>query len=160
MLYDRYAAYLYGLCCRYVHDRSTAQDLMHDSMIRIYEVIGKWKPTGSLKSWISRIALNLVIDYLKKEKFLLYDDLSVVYNEREEDEVAAEDVKRLSFTEVLSLLERLSPAKRTIFNLYYVESCSHKEIAELLGIKEKTSSSILFKAREDLIGIIKKQNIK
>ena len=41
------------------------------------------------------------------------------------------------------------------FNLYYVENCTHREIASMLGIKEKTSSSILFKARTDLMNIIK-----
>ena len=48
-LYSRYASGLYGLCIRYVGDRELARDLMHDSFIKIYDTIGKYKPTGSLK---------------------------------------------------------------------------------------------------------------
>ena len=50
-LYTRYAAYLNALCFRYVGDREEARDLMHDGMIKIFDTIGKYRPTGSLKSW-------------------------------------------------------------------------------------------------------------
>ena len=44
----------------------------------------------------------------------------------------------------------MPPAKRVVFNLFCVEGYSHKDIAQMLDIKEKTSSSLLFKAREQL----------
>ena len=48
-MYTRYAGSLYAICIRYVGDRELARDLMHDSMIRIYDTIGKYRPTGTLK---------------------------------------------------------------------------------------------------------------
>jgi RNA polymerase sigma-70 factor (ECF subfamily) len=45
------------------------------------------------------------------------------------------------------MIADLPDTKRTVFNLFCLENYTHKEIAELLGIKEKTSSSILYKAR-------------
>ena len=48
------------------------------------------------------------------------------------------------------MVGELPQTKRIVFNLYCVEGYSHKEIAEMLDIKEKTSSSLLFKAREQL----------
>lgn len=45
---------------------------------------------------------------------------------------------------------RLPEGYRTIFNLYYVEGLSHREIADLLGIKERSSSSQLARARASL----------
>lgn len=153
MLYDKYAAYLYTLCCRYVSDKSMAQDLMHDSMIKIFGAIRQWRPTGTLKGWMARVTLNLVLDHLRREKSIIMEDFSTI--ETPTEEVDIEQVKSLSFDEILSLMERLSPMKRVVFNLYYVENCTHREIASMLGIKEKTSSSILFKARTDLMNIIK-----
>jgi RNA polymerase sigma factor (sigma-70 family) len=44
----------------------------------------------------------------------------------------------------------LSPAYRSVFNLYVVEGFSHKEIADLLEITESTSRSNLVKARSKL----------
>ena len=153
MLYDKYAAYLYTLCCRYVSDKSMAQDLMHDSMIKIFGAIRQWRPTGTLKGWMARVTLNLILDHLRREKSIIMEDFSTI--ETPAEEVDIEQVKSLSFDEILSLMERLSPMKRVVFNLYYVENCTHREIASMLGIKEKTSSSILFKARTDLMNIIK-----
>ena len=58
------------------------------------------------------------------------------------------------------MVESLPDAKRVIFNLYCIEDYSHKEIAQLLGIKEKTSSSILYKARIMLSEMVNKYLIE
>lgn len=67
-LYTRYAGSLYGLCIRYVGDRELARDLMHDSIIKVFDTIGKYRPTGTLKSWVCRVTVNHVIDYLRKSR--------------------------------------------------------------------------------------------
>jgi RNA polymerase sigma-70 factor (ECF subfamily) len=102
---------------------------------------------------MARVTLNLILDHLRRKKSIIMEDFSTI--ETPAEEVDIEQVKSLSFDEILSLMERLSPMKRVVFNLYYVENCTHREIASMLGIKEKTSSSILFKARTDLMNIIK-----
>jgi RNA polymerase sigma-70 factor (ECF subfamily) len=50
----------------------------------------------------------------------------------------------------MDCIDRLSPAYRTVFNMYVFEEYSHKEIAEILGISEGTSKSNLAKARMNL----------
>ncbi|MGM9786422.1 MAG: RNA polymerase sigma factor [Candidatus Cryptobacteroides sp.] len=65
-LYTRYAAYLYALCIRYSGDRETARDLLHDAFIKIYETIGRYKPSGSLKAWCTRVTVNMAIDRIRK----------------------------------------------------------------------------------------------
>jgi RNA polymerase sigma-70 factor (ECF subfamily) len=47
-------------------------------------------------------------------------------------------------------IEKLSPAYRTVFNLYVFEEYTHKEISEILGISEGTSKSNLSKAKMNL----------
>ena len=147
-LYTRYAASLYALCIRYVGDKELARDLMHDSMIKIFDTVGKYKPTGSLKSWCSRVAVNLVIDYLRKSR-----KISLVSIEESKEKLQhpqPEEVAKIPRVELLRMVSGLPEAKRVVFNLFCVEGYSHKEIAQMLGIKEKTSSSLLFKAREQL----------
>jgi RNA polymerase sigma-70 factor (ECF subfamily) len=60
----------------------------------------------------------------------------------------------MSADEILKLLQKLSPAYRTVFNLYVVEGYSHKEVGKLLGISEGTSKSNLAKARGKLQKLI------
>jgi RNA polymerase sigma-70 factor (ECF subfamily) len=50
----------------------------------------------------------------------------------------------------MRMVAQLPETKRVIFNLFCLEGYSHKDIAQMLDIKEKTSSSLLFKAREQL----------
>ena len=147
-LYTKYAASLYALCIRYVGDKELARDLMHDAMIKIFDTIGKYKPTGSLKAWCSRVTVNLAIDYLRKSRRM---NLVTIEDSQEKiPQPQPEEIEKIPKTELMRMVENLPQAKRVVFNLFCVEGYSHKEIAQLLDIKEKTSSSLLFKAREQL----------
>ena len=147
-LYSRYAAYLFALCIRYVGDRERARDLMHDAMIKIFDTIGKYKPTGSLKSWCARVTVNLVIDYLRKTKRMELQPLEPAQDKIPEPQ--NEEVEKVPKQELMRMVRELPETKRVIFNLFCMEGYSHKEIAQMLDIKEKTSSSLLFKARAQL----------
>ena len=147
-LYTRYAAYLFALCIRYVGDRELARDLMHDAMIKIFDSVGKYKPTGSLKSWCGRVAVNMVIDHLRKSRRL--ETVSIDQTQEKIPEPQNEEIAKIPKTELMRMVGQLPETKRVIFNLFCVEGYSHKDIAEMLNIKEKTSSSLLFKARAQL----------
>ena len=147
-LYTRYAAYLFALCIRYVGDRELARDLMHDAMIKIFDTIGKYKPTGSLRSWCARVTVNLVIDHLRKARKL--ETVSIDQTQEKIPEPQNEEIAKIPKTELMRMVGQLPETKRVIFNLFCVEGYSHKDIAEMLNIKEKTSSSLLFKARAQL----------
>ena len=147
-LYTKYAAYLYALCIRYVGDRDEARDLMHDSIIKIFDTIGKYRPTGSLKSWCSRITVNLVIDSMRKKK--RFETVCLDQTKENVPEPQKDDILKIPKTELMRMVGELPQTKRVVFNLYCVEGYSHKDIAQMLDIKEKTSSSLLFKARAQL----------
>ena len=147
-LYTKYAAYLYTLCIRYVDDKELARDLMHDAMIRIFDTVGKYKPVGPLKSWCSRVTVNLVIDYLRRSRQMNHVSLDNVQGNISEPQ--KEEISKIPKTELMRMVRELPETKRIVFNLFCVEGYSHKDIAQMLDIKEKTSSSLLFKAREQL----------
>jgi RNA polymerase sigma-70 factor (ECF subfamily) len=64
---------------------------------------------------------------------------------------------RLSYQEILTAVQQLSPAYRTVFNLFVMEGLSHDEISNRLGIAEGTSKSNLAKARMHLQKILLKR---
>ena len=152
-LYTRYAASLYALCIRYVGDREEARDLMHDSMIRIFDTIGKYRPVGTLRSWCSRVTVNHVIDHLRKQKKLRMVSLDEC--QEKIPEPSKEEVLKIPRSDLMKMVGALPETKRIIFNLFCIEGYSHKDIAKMLDIKEKTSSSLLFKAREQLAAKVK-----
>lgn len=152
-LYTRYAGSLYALCIRYVGDRELARDLMHDSIIKVFDTIGKYKPTGTLKSWVSRVTVNMVIDHMRRSK--RFETVSLDEKQEKIPEPDKEDMKLVPKEELLKMVARLPETKRLVFNMFCVDGYSHKDIAAMLGIKEKTSSSLLFKAREQLAGEVR-----
>jgi RNA polymerase sigma-70 factor (ECF subfamily) len=98
-----------------------------------------------------RIFSNTAIDAIRKAKrspFLSDQDNDFRLDEENALE-AREDLQalQLKYSVALDCINRLSPAYRTVFNLYVFEEYSHKEIAEILGISEGTSKSNLAKAR-------------
>lgn len=142
-LYTRYAAKVLALCFRYVNDREEAEDLMHDTMLKVFGAIGRfnYKEEGSLYAWIRRIAVNLSIDRIRKRTVL---DLSPLL---EEDMMTEEAAMEIPIPILMEMISTLPETQRLILNLYCIDGLSHNEIAVLLGIKPKTSSSLLAKAK-------------
>ena len=147
-LYTKYATYLYALCIRYVSDKELARDLMHDAMIKIFDTVGKYRPTGSLKSWCARVTVNMVIDHMRRSKHM--ETVPLEPTQEKIPEPQNEEVAKVPKAELMRMVGELPETKRVIFNLFCIEGYSHKDIAEMLDIKEKTSSSLLFKARAQL----------
>lgn len=152
-LYKGYAARVYMLCRRYTGDSELSKDLMQDCFIRVFDNIRKYDPSkASLKTWITRITVNHLIDYLRRYRKLSFVSIDKDVLTIPEPEV--DDIVKVPQEAVLDMIAKLPNSKRVIFNMYCLENYSHKEIAKLLGIKEKTSSSILYKARVMLADMI------
>ena len=147
-LYKRYAARLSALCSRYANGPEEGMDLMHDAMAKAFGKMGqyRYRGEGSLYSWLSRMAVNLCVDRLRKE-----GRLGVQVSEDKIPDVPdppAEDVRAVPLQDLQAMIASLPDSKRVIFNMFCVDGFSHREIAEKLGITEKTSSSTLAKAKK------------
>lgn len=151
LLYERYAAHLYGICLRYVSDRDTAQDLLHDGFLQLYRSMDKfqWRGQGSLGAWMDRVMVNLLLQHLRHEEQVD----RVEHPEQLPDVVDEPDgslAEAVPAEVVMELVQRLPAGYRAVFNLYVVEGKSHREIAGLLGIREKSSASQLARAKSVL----------
>ena len=158
-LYELYGARLLSLCRRYTADSVDAEDLMQDAFVKIFRVIGRfrWTRPGSLYSWMSRVALNLAFDSAKFRRRLAREMVDVETIEGKiPDEPEYEDVVSVPPEELRSMIEALPEGYRTVFRLYCIDGLSHKEIANLLGIKEKSSSGSLTRARAQLAASIRR----
>jgi len=149
-LYRRYAARLLTLCRRYCADGDDAKDLMQDAFIKALDRIGtyKYRGSGSLYAWISRIAVNMALNHLRRQKwrFISLDR----YEGDEPPDPTEEQMQKIPEECLLKMISGLPDVRRTVFNLYCIDGFSHKEIGEMLGISEKGAASTLAKARRQL----------
>jgi RNA polymerase sigma-70 factor (ECF subfamily) len=152
-LYDRYSGYAMAVGLRYIPDREEVRDVLQDSFVKILTSIRQfnYQGEGSLKSWVSRIVSNRSIDYLREhQRFMLVDNLP-----EEPDEPEEPDVGRVPPDVLMEMIGRLPANYRTVLNLFVYEQRSHREIAQVLGVRESTSSSLFFRARKMLTKMIK-----
>ena len=146
-LYETYAGRLLALCLRYVGSRAEAEDLVHDAFLKIFASFDRftWRGKGSLRAWVERLTINLAIERLRAGSRLTVQPLDERIGHLPEP--AAEEIDRIPQEELLRLIGQLPEGYRTILNLYCLDGFSHREIARMLGINEKSSSSQLTRAR-------------
>ena len=155
-LYEQYAGRMLGICLRYIGDRDTAQDLLHDGFIKIFDSFDKftWRGEGSLRAWMERVMVNIALQYLRKNDVMNQSTpLEELPEEYEEPDTS--DVEAIPQKVLMQFIEELPVGYRTVFNLYTFEDKSHKEIAQALGINEKSSASQLFRAKSVLAKRVK-----
>ena len=105
-----------------------------------------------------RIIVNTAIDSIRKSKknpFL--SDQDTDFKQEAVDEMVEKELlelKTLKAEVALEAISKLSPAYRTVFNLFVLEDFTHREIAKMLGINEGTSKSNLAKAKMNLQRIL------
>ncbi len=157
-LYAHYADYLTGVCYRYISNDEDLKDVLQESFIRIFTQISsfKYRGSGSLQAWMTRIAVNESLQLLRRQKNdpLLFD--TELPDLPDEDP----DTDELTHGELVQLLRKLPEGYRTVLNLYVIEGKSHKEIAELLHIKPDSSASQLHRAKNMLAHLIKEYKSK
>ena len=149
-LYIQYGSRILALCRRYVSDPADAEDLRQDAFVKIYRVIGRfhWTRPGSLYAWMSRVTINLAFDSYGKRRRLARQlvDVDTVENVLP-DESTYEEAVSVPPEVLAAMIEALPEGYRTVFKLYCIDGLSHKDISALLGIKEKSSSASLSRAR-------------
>lgn len=146
-LYKAFYGFAMGICLRYAGDRDTAAEVMNQGFLKVFTNIGRYEISKPFKGWLGRIMINVSIDQYRA-------NLKMGYN-RDIDE--AENVtdgqltdRNLHYNDLLTMVQRLPQAYRTVFNLFAIEGYSHEEIGEMLNIHAGTSKSNLHKARQKL----------
>lgn len=159
-LYEEHIGYLTAVCSRYVVNEDDVKDVLQESFIKIFASVGKfeYRGKGSVRAWLTRVVVNESLSFLKRSP-----RLEVVYPEWELPDTVEEeapDVVDIPPEAIQQMVQQLPKGYRTVFCLYAFEHRSHKEIADLLGIKPDSSASQLHKAKEMLSGMVKEYKMR
>ena len=144
LLYETHYGALMAICMRYSNGEDEAVDLLHEGFIKIFTQLHKYRRDTDLSAWMKRVMVNNCIDHFRKYSRQRTAEIT------EADQLQsaeADAISQYSEKEILEAIRKLTPAYRTIFNLYVIEGFSHKEIGEKMNITESTSRSNLLKAR-------------
>ncbi len=144
-----------GICLRYTGDRDTAQDLLHDGFLKIFDSFDKFTWRGRLFASLDGTGDDQHSFTVSSEKMMINQSTPLEELPEEYEEPDASDVEAIPQNVLMQFIEELPAGYRTVFNLYTFEDKSHKEIAQVLGINEKSSASQLFRAKSVLAKRVK-----
>ena len=154
-LYYLLRGFALSICFRYSNLQDESEEIVNESFLKVFKNIQHFDETRqedtllSLKGWFKRILVNTCIDHYRKRHSTING-----HDINDESEKLADNgetgIDKLSYKEIIDAVRKLSPAYRTVFNLFVIEGLSHEEISQKLSISVGASKSNLSKARDNL----------
>jgi RNA polymerase sigma-70 factor, ECF subfamily len=149
-LVKRHTERFYRLAYRYVQTKETAEDIVQDAFLRLWEDPGKWQAERNSKftTWFYRVVVNLCLDWQKKKRPVELDEEIELADDREAMDAAmirTQEHKILE-TEIGALPER----QRMALNLCFDEGLSNQQAAEVMGVNLKALQSLIMRAKAAL----------
>ncbi|KPY91909.1 RNA polymerase sigma-70 family protein [Pseudomonas syringae pv. tomato] len=144
---------------RMVGNPSTAEDLLHETWLRVSRALTE-HPVDHLEPFVFQTALNLALDHLRARRIharTLVEDVSPGQLERVVAQLGkpedAAHAKRL-LESLSASLSTLSPRQQKIFTLSRLNGCSYLEIAEQLQVSASTVQKELKLIMAICIGVV------
>ncbi len=163
-LVERYQNRVHAMVYGMVRNPEDARDIVQNAFVKAYRNLSTFRVESSFYTWVYRIAMNLAIDHVRKNKRRKTTGFDEAIAARDDDgsmlEVHHEDSPQRAMQRkqlqqrIFSALDTLSEEHREIILLREVEGLSYKEIADAMGIPEGTVMSRLFYARKKLQGLL------
>jgi RNA polymerase sigma-70 factor (ECF subfamily) len=160
LLVKRYQKKIYFLARRMVKEHDVADDIAQETFINAYFAIKSFKIGYSFYTWLYRICMNLSINLLKRQKFVIPESQFDEKTSPLEREASGGDPSNhLASKEMENKIERamdsLPPKYKAVLVLRIYEDLSYEEIAKTLKISMGTVMSRLYRARERMQEMLK-----
>jgi RNA polymerase sigma-70 factor (ECF subfamily) len=168
LLVRRYQRKIYFLAYRMVKNHDSADDIAQETFIRAYSAIKSFKLGYGFYTWLYRICMNLSINLLKRQKFIIPESQLARTGKLPPEEEAsplekeapgADPLNHYALKELESKIDKaldsLPPKYKAVLVLRIYEDLSYEEIAGTLKISVGTVMSRLFRARSRMQELLK-----
>lgn len=136
-------------------DRDLAETLTQDCFLKAFNARHQFRGESSLSTWLTRIAMNLVRDYLRNRRMRFWQktrdsavDLVDISDWIPDKTASAETavLQRERVKQVWKAVDGLSRHQKMVFVMRFVEEMELSEIAETTGMNTSTVKSHLYRA--------------
>lgn len=123
---------IFHLCYGYTGDADSANDLMQETFMKVWQNLDKFRNQALISTWIYRIAVNTCLSYLRVEKRMAKDELTdnIIENKTEELSEKNDQVAML-----YTCISKLDENERMIITMV-LDEVPYPEIAQISGISD------------------------
>lgn len=144
-----YSTAINRLAFRYTACAQAADDIAQETFIKAFKAIGKYKKTAKLSTWLTRIATNTSIDYLRKNKQQKLTEPLETHETIPSTDMEAGNSLDLN-RQLQHALNELTENERLAFTMKHYQGCSIEETAQMLNINSNACKQTLFRAVQKL----------
>lgn len=161
-LVRRYQKLVYNVVYQMVQDHQITADITQESFIKAYRALNQFDRERNFKPWLLKIATNSALSHLNQKPHLLSLE-QILEEEAHMEPSSCENVEakielELSTQEVYAALIKLPIRQREVFVLRFQHDLSHQDIAEITGYSVSSIKSLLFRARENLVSMVREES--
>lgn len=141
---------LFRLALRITLNREEAEDVVQDTLIKVWNARDRWQEPDSIEAYSLTIARNLSLDRIKKMENQ-NDSLEEQNTERLDENTSTPSERMIQKDKldiVRNIIDELPEKQRSCLQLRDIEGKSYKEIADILSITEDQVKVNIFRARQ------------
>lgn len=143
--------YLYKMAFLYVKDEQDALEVIHETVYRAFLNIEKLKKAKFFNTWITRILINVSIDFLKRKgKNQMLDESTPIIKEK--CEISTEEK-----LDLYNAIDLLNDNYKTVIIMMYFNDMKIKDISKVMETPENTVKTYLRRAKQALGEILKEE---
>jgi RNA polymerase sigma-70 factor, ECF subfamily len=153
LIFNKYKVKIFNYVIKMVSDRMTAEDIVQNTFLKLYENLELIKHKESINYWLFRTARNEIYGWYRKKKFAnkVFDQSDIQEIEVTSEYDIPEEVEMKEISGIISTeLELLPENQKEVFVLKEYGGLSYREIGDIMGIDENLVKSRLFKVRQKL----------
>lgn len=149
----RHSARVMCLAFRMLGDHASAEDIVQETMLRLWRVAQDWQPgKAKLSTWLYRVCSNLCIDQLRKYRRLDIDAIDVLADGTLSSEQKMQT--QACHDSLYAALAELPDRQRLAVTLRHIEGLANPEIAQIMGVSVDAIESLTARGKRRLCEIL------
>lgn len=155
LLVERHIDRAFGLALRILNNRADAEDIVQDTLLKIWLHRGRWESgRAKFSTWLYRVVTNRCIDYRRQPRT---EDLEQVPEVADAKPLPLEELHKHKVSSLLdAAMERLPDQQRIALILSYHENMNNGEVAEVMQTTVMAVESLLKRGRQKLRELLRR----
>ncbi len=144
----RHLPVMLGLARRILGNAADAEDVAQEAMLRVWTHAPRWQPLAQLRTWLSRVVVNLCLDRKRRAPWVELEAAGELADPTPDAGERAEETERERL--LAAAIAELPARQRAAIVLSYTEGMSNAQVAEILNTTVSAVETLLVRGKQNL----------